>query len=66
MESMKIGDSRIPNFKYCNIYFLIVTLQTELDLDSQEASERIKWINIIQKHEDEAHYFFIIIRYILF
>ena len=42
MESMKIGDSRIPNFKYCNIYFLIVTLQTELDLDSQEASERIK------------------------
>ncbi len=28
---MKIGDNRIPNFKYCNIYFLIVTLQTELD-----------------------------------
>lgn len=31
MKSMKIGDNRIPIFKYCKILFKIVTLQTELD-----------------------------------
>ena len=53
---------RIPIFRYCKVVFLIITLQPELDLNSREASERI---NIIQKHEDEAHYY-IIIRHVLF
>lgn len=60
------GRDRIPIFKYCKIVFLIVILQPELDLNSREASELIKRINIIQKHEDEAHCYISIIRHVLF